>query len=74
MTDVGLAMQDLMNNRIDAVIRDDPVTAYYANKSADTAGKLEPFVQDRRKAYRYGFTVRKGCMSLLKSSTRASSR
>ncbi|MBQ9106189.1 MAG: transporter substrate-binding domain-containing protein, partial [Mailhella sp.] len=30
--DVGLAMQDLVNGRIDAVVCDSPVALYYANK------------------------------------------
>ena len=62
--DVGLAMQDLMNNRIDAVICDDPVAMYYANKKADTAGKLNLSFKTDEKEY-YGFTVRKGRKDLV---------
>ena len=62
--DVGLAMQDLMNNRIDAVICDDPVAMYYANKKADTAGKLNLSFKTDEKEY-YGFTVRKGRKELV---------
>ena len=62
--DVGLAMQDLMNNRIDAVICDDPVAMYYANKKADTDGKLNLSFKTDEKEY-YGFTVRKGRKDLV---------
>ena len=62
--DVGLAMQDLLNNRIDAVICDDPVAMYYANKKADTAGKLNLSFKTDEKEY-YGFTVRKGRKDLV---------
>lgn len=57
--DVGLAIQDLVGGRIDAVICDDPVAMYYVNKKPDTAGKLNLSFKTGDKEY-YGFTVRKG--------------
>lgn len=57
--DVGLAMQDLVGGRLDAVICDDPVAMYYVNKKPDTAGKLDLSFKSDEKEY-YGFTVRKG--------------
>ena len=62
--DVGLAIQDLVNGRIDAVVCDDPVAMYYVNKKADTAGKLNISYKTDEKEY-YGFTVRKGRKDLL---------
>ena len=62
--DVGLAIQDLLGGRIDAVICDDPVAMYYVNKKADTAGKLNISFKAAEKEY-YGFTVRKGRKDLL---------
>lgn len=57
--DVGLAIQDLIGGRIDAVICDDPVALYYVNKKPDTAGKLNmSFKTDD--VEQYGFTVKKG--------------
>ena len=62
--DVGLAIQDMLGGRLDAVICDDPVAMYYANKKADTAGKLNLSFKTDEKEY-YGFTVRKGRKDLL---------
>ena len=62
--DVGLAIQDMLGGRIDAVICDDPVAMYYANKKADTAGKLNLSYKTDEKEY-YGFTVRKGRKDLV---------
>ncbi len=62
--DVGLAIQDLLGGRIDAVICDDPVAMYYVNKKADTAGKLNISFKTAEKEY-YGFTVRKGRKDLV---------
>lgn len=39
--DVGLAIADLAAGRIDAVICDDPVAKYYANKRKDFEGRLQ---------------------------------
>lgn len=62
--DVGLAIQDLVGGRLDAVICDDPVAMYYANKKADYAGKLNLSFKTGDKEY-YGFTVRKGRKDLV---------
>ena len=62
--DVGLAIQDLVGGRLDAVICDDPVAMYYVNKKPDTAGKLNISFKADEKEY-YGFTVRKGRKDLL---------
>ena len=62
--DVGLAMQDLGNGRIDAVICDDPVALYYANKRDDFADKLQvAFITDD--VEHYGFTIQKGRKDLV---------
>ena len=62
--DVGLAIQDLVGGRIDAVICDDPVAMYYVHKKPDTAGKINlSFKTDD--AEQYGFTVRKGRQDLV---------
>ena len=62
--DVGLAIQDMLGGRLDAVICDDPVALYYANKKPDTAGKLNLSFKTAAKEY-YGFTVRKGRKDLV---------
>ena len=62
--DVGLAIQDLVGGRLDAVICDDPVAMYYVNKKPDTAGKLNISFKAEEKEY-YGFTVRKGRKDLV---------
>lgn len=62
--DVGLAIQDLVGGRIDAVICDDPVAMYYVNKKPDTAGKLNLSFKTGEPE-QYGFTVRKGRQDLV---------
>ena len=62
--DVGLAIQDMLGGRLDAVICDDPVALYYVNKKADTSGKLNLSFKTEEKEY-YGFTVRKGRKDLV---------
>ena len=57
--DVGLAFEDLSAGRIDAVICDDPVAKYYANKRKDFEGKFSVAFQDKTPEY-YGFCLRKG--------------
>ena len=39
--EVGLALEDLAKGNIDAVICDDPVAKFYANKKQEYAGKLK---------------------------------
>lgn len=62
--DVGLAIQDLVGGRIDAVICDDPVAMYYVNKKPDTAGKINLSFKTDEPEY-YGFTVKKGRQDLV---------
>lgn len=62
--DVGLAIQDLVGGRLDAVICDDPVAMYYVNKKPDTAGKIDLSFKTQDKE-QYGFTVRKGRQDLV---------
>ncbi len=57
--DVGLAMQDMANGRIDAVMCDDPVAKYYANKKQDFTNKFRVALQTPEVEL-YGFTVKKG--------------
>ena len=62
--DVGLAMQDLTNGRIDAVICDSPVALYYANKREGFSEKLS--VAFRSEATEsFGFVVKKGRKDLV---------
>lgn len=56
--DVGLAMEDLANGRIDAVMCDDPVAKYYANKNKDFANKFN-IVYTTPEAEYYGFALNK---------------
>ena len=62
--DIGLAIQDLVGGRLDAVICDDPVAMYCVNKKPDTAGKLNLSFKTDDKEY-YGFTVKKGRQDLV---------
>ncbi len=62
--DVGLAMQDLLNNRIDAVICDSPVALYYANKKAGFADKLSIAFKTESSEF-FGFVVKKGRKNLV---------
>ncbi|MBO4368688.1 MAG: basic amino acid ABC transporter substrate-binding protein [Desulfovibrio sp.] len=62
--DIGLAIQDLIGGRIDAVICDDPVAKYYANKKQDSMGKIHVAMTTSDKEY-FGFTVKKGRTDLL---------
>lgn len=62
--DVGLAIQDLVGGRLDAVICDDPVAMYYVNKKPDTAGKINLMFKTGE-TEQYGFTVKKGRQDLV---------
>lgn len=62
--DVGLAIQDLVGGRIDAVICDDPVAKYYANKKKDYKGKIHIALETENVEY-FGFTVKKGRKDLV---------
>lgn len=62
--EVGLALEDLAKGNIDAVICDDPVAKFYANKKQEYAGKLEvAFVTAETEDY--GFALRKEDTALL---------
>ena len=63
--DVGLAIQDMVNGRIDAVMCDDPVAKYYANKNKDFAQKVKIALITPEAEY-YGFTLKKGSDELVK--------
>ncbi len=63
--DVGLAMMDLANGRIDAVMCDDPVAKYYANKREDFHNKFRVALQTKDVEH-YGFTVKKGNEHIVK--------
>ena len=63
--EVGLALEDLAKDNIDAVICDDPVAKFYANKKQEYAGKLKvAFITDDVEFY--GFAVRKSDTDLVK--------
>ncbi len=62
--EVGLALEDLAKGNLDAVICDDPVAKFYANKKTEYNGKLRvAFVTDDVEFY--GFALRKGDKELL---------
>lgn len=62
--DVGLAIQDLVGGRIDAVICDDPVAMYYVHKKPDTAGKIDLTFKTPTNE-KYGFAIAKNRPDLL---------
>ena len=62
--DVGLALEDMVNGRIDAVAVDSVVDLYYLNKKADYAGKLRIAMQFGEPE-QYGFLVKKGNTDLV---------
>ena len=62
--EVGLALEDLAKGNLDAVICDDPVAKYYANKKTEYQGKMRvAFITDD--AEYYGFALRKDDKALL---------
>ena len=61
--DVGLALEDMVNGRIDAVAVDSTVALYYFNKKADYKGKLRIAMQFGDPE-RYAFVVKKGNTAL----------
>ncbi|MBQ7607683.1 MAG: basic amino acid ABC transporter substrate-binding protein [Desulfovibrionaceae bacterium] len=67
--DVGLAIQDLVAGRIDAVVCDDPVAKYYSLKKKDYEGKIAVVFQTNDKEY-FGFTVKKGRKDLIEKLNR----
>ena len=68
--DIGLAFEDLAAGRTDAVICDDPVAKYYANKRTDFAGKFGIAYQHNNPEY-FGFCVRKGRTEMLNRLNKA---
>jgi polar amino acid transport system substrate-binding protein len=58
--EIGLAMEDLFNGRIDGVVADDPVAAQYALKRADYAAKLKIAAVLNTGRESYGVAVKKG--------------
>ena len=63
---VGLAIEDLDNGRLDAVICDNPVAADYALKKANYAAKLKiAFIIKEAPTEEYGFAVKKGNKAVL---------
>lgn len=68
--DIGLAFEDLAAGRIDAVIADDPVAKFYANKREDFAGKFSVAYLHKDPEY-FGFCVRKGETDLVKRINKA---
>lgn len=63
--EIGLAMEDLFNGRIDGVVCDDPVAAQYALQKPEYAAKLKiAAVLDTGDEY-YGVAVKKGNKEVL---------
>ena len=63
--EIGLAMEDLFNGRIDGVVCDDPVAAQYALQKAEYAAKLKiAAVLDTGDEF-YGVAVKKGNQEVL---------
>lgn len=62
--DVGLAIEDMIGGRIDAVALDSVVALYYFNKKADYKGKLRIAMQFG-KPEQYAFVVKKGNKELV---------
>ncbi len=62
--DVGLAIEDMMQGRIDAVSLDSPVAFYYLNKKAEYADKMRVAMQFGEPEH-YGLVVKKGNKELL---------
>ncbi|MFH1090675.1 MAG: basic amino acid ABC transporter substrate-binding protein [Pseudomonadota bacterium] len=64
--EIGLAMEDLFNGRIDAVVCDDPVAANYAlaNEKYKAALKIAAIIKTGEVKY-YGIAVKKGNREVL---------
>ncbi len=63
--EIGLAMEDLFNGRIDGVVCDDPVAAQYALQKAEYAAKLKiAAILETGDEY-YGVAVKKGNKEVL---------
>jgi polar amino acid transport system substrate-binding protein len=62
--DIGLAFEDLVNGRVDAVVCDNPTAANYALQNDKYKGKLK-IVGDRFTEEYYGVAVKKGNTKVL---------
>ena len=62
--DVGLAVEDMLQGRIDAVALDSPVAMYYLNKKQEYQNKLK-IAMNVGAPEQYGFVVRKDNRQLL---------
>jgi len=62
--DIGLAIADLANGRLDGVVCDTPVAAQYALQSKEYKGKLKIVGEQFTEEY-YGVAVKKGNQKLL---------
>lgn len=64
--EIGLAMEDLYNGRIDGVVCDDPVAANYALQQEQYAKTMKiAFIVDTPTSEYYGIAVRKGNKELV---------
>ncbi|AAS95716.1 basic amino acid ABC transporter substrate-binding protein [Nitratidesulfovibrio vulgaris] len=64
--EIGLAMEDLFNGRIDGVVCDDPVAANYALQQEEYAKKLKiAFIVDTPESEYYGIAVKQGNKELV---------
>jgi polar amino acid transport system substrate-binding protein len=63
--EIGLAMEDLFNGRIDGVVCDDPVASLYALQKADYAAKLKIAAVLDTGDELYGVAVKKGNKEVL---------
>jgi polar amino acid transport system substrate-binding protein len=63
--EIGLAMEDLFNGRIDGVVCDDPVASLYALQKADYAAKLKVAAVLETGDELYGVAVKKGNKEVL---------
>jgi polar amino acid transport system substrate-binding protein len=63
--EIGLAMEDLFNGRIDGVVADDPVAAQYALKRRDYAAQLKIATVLNTGYESYGVAVKKGNHAVL---------
>ncbi|MDK2921964.1 MAG: polar amino acid transport system substrate-binding protein [Desulfonauticus sp.] len=63
--EIGLAMQDLVNGRIDGVVCDDPVAANYATREKDFASKLKIATIIEAGDEYYGIAIKKGNKEVL---------
>jgi polar amino acid transport system substrate-binding protein len=63
--EIGLAIEDLFNGRIDGVVCDDPVAAQYALQKAEYAAKLKIGAVLETGDEHYGIAVKRGNKELL---------